>query len=96
MNEKKEINNIVNLIKVNDLQNAEKFASNLINRYSNKEVGYNLLATIFIKKKKFQESIKLLLKAIKINPKFTSALINLAITYQYLNNFSLAIKYSKK
>ena len=86
---------IIKFVNENNLDDAENLTKKLLENKPNSEIALNLLATIFIKQKKFEKSIKILLSIIKINPKFTPGLLNLGVIYEHLNNFDLAMKYLK-
>ncbi len=85
------IKEIIELINQNDLDKAEKLTKIFNDNNSNSDVGLNLLATIYIKQKKFDQGVTILKKIVVNNPTFVPALSNLGIAYQHLNKFDESI-----
>ena len=95
-NFKKNIDLSIQLINKDELFLAQTKVTNLLKTYSNIDIPHNLLGIINLKLKKNTKAKANFKNALKINPKFLSALINLSITYQNLNNYNQAITYLKK
>ena len=86
------LNQIISYINNNDLKNAELNANDLLTKYPNSDVVNNLIGNIEIKKNNFETAIKFFNKALKINPNFASAILNMGVAYQNLNNNTKALK----
>jgi predicted O-linked N-acetylglucosamine transferase (SPINDLY family) len=101
MNEK--INEIISLIKLGDLINAEKNAQNIYKENLDNFEITNLIGTINLIKKNFNKAIIYFEKAKNLNPNHHSIYNNLGLVYKELknykeavSNFEYALKLNKK
>tara|TARA_Y100001970_G_C14257661_1_gene876730 strand:- start:4247 stop:5623 length:1377 start_codon:yes stop_codon:yes gene_type:complete len=94
------INNFIDeislLIKKNDLKTAKIKTNQIITTNPSNEIFYNILGIINLKLKMHSEAVENFKKAIEINNTFISALVNLGIAYQDINQISEAIKTYEK
>lgn len=89
MNEK--INEIISLIKLGDLINAEKSAQNIYKKNLDNFKITNLIGTINLIKKKFNKAIIYFEKAKNLNPNHHAIYNNLGLVYKELKNYKEAI-----
>ena len=92
----KNINEIIELIKREELESAKIKIEILINQNIKNDVIYNLMGIVNLKSKSYTLAIKYFKKSLKINKNFSSALLNLAISQKELNKNDDAIKNLKK
>jgi tetratricopeptide (TPR) repeat protein len=78
------------------MESVKKTASKQINLYPNNIFGYSNLAAYYIVKKDFNESLKHLIKAEKIDPNDIIIINNIAYCYKMINNKKMAKKYYNK
>ena len=90
--ENNEINKIILLIKNNDIINAEKNLIKIIKKFPNLQILYDLMGTILIKKKKFKEAIKYYKKALDIDPKYISSILNMGTVLQKIGENEMALE----
>ena len=86
------INEIISLIKNNDLELAHNKIESLQHDFPLSDIVLNLKGTIFFKKKEYEIAQNNFSEALKINPNFTSAKLNLGIVYQSLGKNEEALK----
>ena len=89
MNEK--INEIISLIKLGDLINAEKNAQNIYKKNLDNFELTNLIGTINLIKKKFKKAIIYFKKAKNLNPNHHAIYNNLGLVHRELQNYREAI-----
>ena len=89
MNEK--INEIISLIKLGDLINAEKNAQNIYKKNLDNFELTNLIGTINLIKKNFKKAIIYFKKAKNLNPNHHAIYNNLGLVYKELKNYKEAI-----
>lgn len=75
---------------------AERVWLDCINRYPNFEWPYSNLALLYLDEGKVSEAVRLLEKAIEINPYYTNALRNMSDAQLKLGNRDAAIKYMER
>ncbi len=90
------VNEIISLIKDGDLELAQNKVKSLLLEFPSSDVLLNLRGTIFLKKKEYEIAKSNFFKALKINPHFISAKINLGIVYQNLGKSEEALKCFKE
>ena len=79
-----------------DFNLAKRVFLNLINKFPSSINPYILLADILKIENKFNEAERVLLKAIKIDPKHGDLLYNFSLLYFALRNFDYALVYIDK
>ena len=90
------INEIISLIKGNDLELALNKVKSLFLEFPSSDILFNLRGTIFLKKKEYETAQINFSEALKINPNFISAKINLGVVYQNLGKNEEALKCFKE
>ena len=90
------INEIISLIKDDDLGLAQSKIESLLIEFPSSDMLLNLRGTIFFKKKEYEIAQSNFAEALKINPHFISAKLNLGIVYQNLGNSDKALKCFKE
>ncbi len=90
------INEIIYLIKDGDLELAWNKVESLSFEYPSSDTLLNLRGTIFLKKKEYENAQNNFSKALKINPHFISAKLNLGIVYHNLGKNEEALKCYKE
>ncbi len=90
------INEIIYLIKDGDLELAWNKVESLSFEYPSSDILLNLRGTIFLKKKEYENAQNNFSKALKINPHFISAKLNLGIVYHNLGKNEEALKCYKE
>ena len=78
------INEIIYLIKDDNLELAQKKVKSLLFEFPSSDILLNLMGTIFLKRKEYDTAQSNFSKALKINPHFISAKLNLGSVYQNL------------
>ena len=98
MNEKVKnvVDEIINLINLKKFSISEKKINKLLFQYPNLDIAHNLKGLILENKKMYNDAIKSFKKAILINPKFISAIINLAKTEEKVGEINDALISYKK
>ena len=89
MNEK--INEIISLIRLGDLINAEKNVQNIYKENLDNFEITNLIGTINLIKKNFNKAIIYFEKAKNLNPNHHSIYNNLGLVYKELKNYKEAV-----
>ena len=85
-----------NIYKINgDLNNAEIYFKRALEIHKSKEV-LNNLSVIELEKFNYQKSIDYAMSAIDIDPGYTDAYYNLALSMERIGDYSQAIKYANK
>ena len=90
------INEIISLIKDGDLELAQNKLKSLLFEFPSSDILLNLRGTIFLKRKEYEIAQSNFAEALKINPHFISAKLNLGIVYQSLGKSDEALKYFKE
>ena len=90
------INEIISLIKDDDLDLAQNKIKLLLLEFPSSDILWNLRGTVFLKKKEYEVAQNSFSEALKINPDFLSAKINLGLIYQNLGKNEEALKYFKE
>ena len=78
------INEIISLIKDDDLELAQNKVKSLLFEFPSSDILFNLRGTIFLKRKEYKIAQSNFAEALKINPHFISAKLNLGSVYQNL------------
>ena len=90
------INEIISLIKNDNLELAQNKAESLLFEFHSSDIVLNLKGTIFLKKKEYEIAQSNFSEALKINPNFISAKLNLGIVYQNLGKDKEALNCFKE
>ena len=90
------INEIISLVKDSDLELALNKVKSLLLEFPSSDILFNLRGTIFLKKKEYKIAQSNFSEALKINPHFISAKINLGTVYQNLGKTEEALKCFKE
>ncbi len=90
------INEIIYLIKDNNLGSARDKIESLLLESPSSDILLNLRGTIFLKRKEYDIAQSNFSEALKINPHFISAKLNLGIVYQNLGKSEEALKCYKE
>lgn len=91
------MNNLaISLIALKDIEKAENLADKIINLFPDNEEGYLLKGKILHEKKFFDESIKLLKKALEINSNSIEAHNAIGFVYKTLEKFSDSLHHCQK
>ena len=90
------INEIISLIKDGNLKLAQNKVKALLFEFPASYMLLNLRGAIFLKKKEYEIAQSNFSEALKINPHFISAKINLGIVYQNLGKNEEALKCFKE
>lgn len=90
------INEIISLIKNDDLELAQNRIESLQHEFPLSDVVLNLKGTIYLKKKEYEIAQNNFSEALKINPRFISAKLNLGIVYQNLGKSEEALNCFKE
>lgn len=85
-----------NLDHSNNPVEAEQKWLECIAKYPTFEWPYSNLASLYLRQGKTEEALKLLERAVEINPFYTNALRNLSETHMILGNKAKAIEYSRE
>jgi Flp pilus assembly protein TadD len=86
-----EVNSIMSLHNVGEYENAFDKCMNLLIKYPNSPLLYNILGVINVGKSDFTNAIYSYLYAIKIKPNYAQAFNNLAILLKKLGEINLAV-----
>jgi|TARA_B100001964_G_scaffold164338_1_gene180388 uncharacterized protein (TIGR02466 family) len=78
------INEIISLIKNDNFELAQDKVESLLYKFPLSDIILNLKGIIYLKKKEYEIAQNNFLEALKINPRFISAKLNLGIVYQSL------------
>ena len=85
-----------NIYKINgDLENAEIYFKKALILHKSKEV-LNNLSVIELEKYNYQQSIDYAMDAIKLDPSYSDAYYNLALSLERIGDYSQAINYADK
>tara|TARA_Y100000590_G_scaffold23663_1_gene27078 strand:+ start:14857 stop:16782 length:1926 start_codon:yes stop_codon:yes gene_type:complete len=90
------IQTLIKLLKAGQLIKVENMVIDLLNKYPNESILYNIIATSLRKQNKFNEAIEKYEKTIELDYKNLSALNNLAGTYAIIGETDKAIEYYNK
>ena len=90
------INEIISLIKDGDLELAQNKVKSLLFEFPSSDILLNLRGTIFLKRKEYEIAQSNFSEALKINPHFISAKLNLGIVYQNLGKNEEALNCLKE
>jgi len=85
------INEIISLIKDGNLELAQNKVKSLLFEFPSSDILLNLMGTIFLKRKEYEIAQSNFSEALKINPHFISAKLNLGIVYQNLGKSEKAL-----
>jgi len=89
------INEIISLIKDDNVELAQNKVKALLFEFPSSDILLNLMGVIFLKRKEYESAQSNFSKALKINPSFISAKLNLASVYQNLGKHEEALNYLK-
>ena len=87
---------ILELLNSNKLKNAKREARELIVKYPNSSVLFNILGAVLVGQNEFNKGIENYKKAIQINPNYAQAYNNLGVALHKLNKKNEAINNFKK
>ncbi len=90
------INEILNLVKLNKFEEAQNKCEQIQSKLSKNIQFLNLYAYIFFNLKNYDQAINFWTKAITIDPKFADGLNNLGNAHSKINKFDEAINYINK
>ena len=90
------INEIISLIKNDNLELAQNKIEYLLHEFPLSDIVLNLKGTIFLKKREYEIAQNSFNEALKINPNFISAKLNLGIVYQNIGKSEKALKCFKE
>ena len=88
-----EIRSLYNLFIENKHDDLEKAAYKFIKNFPKFYFGWKILGVLYLNKGLFEKSLAYNVKALDLNAKDTESYFNLALNYQKLGQFELAIKY---
>jgi tetratricopeptide (TPR) repeat protein len=92
----KEINQLLTYLEEKKLLNVVKLAENLIAKYPDSFLVYNILGLTLYRLKKSEESLLMLYKAFTIKPDYVDAYYNIGNVFQSENKLSESIKFYNK
>ena len=92
----KEINQLLTYLEEKKLLNVVKLAENLIAKYPDSFLVYNILGLTLYRLKKSEESLLMLYKAFTIKPDYVDAYYNIGNVFQSDNKLSESIKFYNK
>ncbi len=90
------IKNIVNLFKSNKVNLAKDEIDKYLQSFPNSPVLYNILGSILLQNKEYNEAVKNIKKSLILNPSYAQAYNNLGIAYQKIGKLNLSIENYKK
>lgn len=93
MDIKNEVFKVQKLIKAKDYDEAENKLNNLLDTNVNKTMIYMSITNLRIKKKDFKGAIYYSKKVLELDKNFVDAYINLALSFQMLDNYEESSKY---
>lgn len=80
---------------VNSLDNIKRISETVLQYYPDHVESLSNLSVVYMNQKKYDEALKLVLKAEKINPQDYIVLMNIAQAYKLKGDFDNSIKYYK-
>ena len=92
-NKKKELEKIINLLNVKKYDAVVSKAKILVKKFPNDYIFYNALGMALMNLGQFDESLKILNKAIKLDDKNIHVLNNLGLAHSSIANYQMANEY---
>ena len=92
-NKKKELEKIINLLNVKKYDAVVSKAKILVKKFPNDYIFYNALGMALMNLGQFDESLKILNKAIKLDDKNIHVLNNLGLAHSSIANYQIANEY---